>query len=149
MIGTRTWQTISAHFFKIEKIRADLDAIQVLSPLNNSNHNNTLPPESLLDFASISDEIVKDNSKFAVKSCNLDPLPTHVLKHTKHLVTFITNIVNKSIITGTFPSSFKRALVSPLIKKSTLDAQILRNYSSSSSSKSLLYVTFRHKRSFK
>ena len=49
-------------------------------------------------------------------------------KHTKHLVTFITNIGNKSIITGTFPSSFKRALVSPLIKKSTLDAQILRNY---------------------
>ena len=58
MIGTRTWQTSSAHFFKIEKIRADLDAIQVLSPLNNSNHNNTLPPETLLDSASISDEIV-------------------------------------------------------------------------------------------
>ena len=29
---------------KIDKIRADLDAIQVLSPLNNSNANNTLPP---------------------------------------------------------------------------------------------------------
>ena len=63
-----------------------------------------------------------------VKSCSLDPMPTHVLKHTKHLVTFITNIVNKSINTGTFSSSFKRALVSPWINKSTLDAQILRNY---------------------
>ena len=114
---------------KIEKIRADLDAIQVLSPLNNSNDNNTLLPESFLDFASVSDEIVsKIIRNSPVKSCSLDPLPTHVLKHTKHLVTFITNIVNKSIITGTFPSSFKRALVSPLIKKSTLDAQILRNY---------------------
>ena len=29
---------------KIDKIRADLDAIQVLSHLNNSNANNTLPP---------------------------------------------------------------------------------------------------------
>ena len=63
-----------------------------------------------------------------VKSCSLDPLATHVLKHTTYFVTFITNIFNKSIITGTLPSSFKRALVSPLIKKSTLDAQILRNY---------------------
>ena len=89
----------------------------VLSPLNNSNDNNTLPPESLLDFASVSDEIVsKIIRNSPVKSCSLDPLPTHVLKHTKHLVTFITNSVNKSIITGTFPSSFKRALVSPLIK---------------------------------
>ena len=35
---------------KMEKIKADLDAIQVLSPLNNSKDNNTLPPESLLDF---------------------------------------------------------------------------------------------------
>ena len=71
---------------KIEKIRDDLDVIQVLSPFNNSNDNNTLPPESLLDFASVSDDKV-----------------------------------NKSINTGTFPSSFKLALVSPLIKKSTLD----------------------------
>ena len=53
---------------KIEKIRADLDAIQVLSPLNYSNDNNTLPPESLLDFASVDPKrrnSVKDNSKFA------------------------------------------------------------------------------------
>ena len=106
---------------KIEKIRADQDAIQLLSPLNNSNDNNTLPPESLLDFASVSDQIVaKIIRNSPVKSCSLDPLPTHVLKHTKHLVTFITNIVNKSIITGTFPSSFKRALVSPLIKSQHL-----------------------------
>ena len=117
---------------KIEKIRADLDAIQVRSPLNNSNDNNTLPPASLLDFASVRDEIVSKIIRDSpVKSCSLDPLPTHVLKHTKHyLVTFITNIVNESSNTGTFPPSFKRALVSPLIKKSTLDAQILRNYRS-------------------
>ena len=55
-------------------------------------------------------------------------MPTYVLKHTKHLVSSITNIVNKSINTGTFSSSFKHALVNLLIKKSTLDGQILRNY---------------------
>ena len=65
---------------KMEKIGVDLDAIQVLSPLNNSNDNNTLPPESLLDFASVNDEIVsKIIRNSPVKSCILDPLPTHVL----------------------------------------------------------------------
>ena len=49
------------------------------------------------------------------------------IRDSRHLVTFITNTVNKSINTGTFPSSFKRALVSTLIKKST-HAQILRKY---------------------
>ena len=89
---------------KIGKIRADLDAIQVLSPLNNSKDNNTLPPESLLDFASVNDEIVsKIIRNLPVKSCIPDSLPTHVLKHSKHLVT--TNIVIKFINTGTFPYS--------------------------------------------
>ena len=84
----------SAFFLdKIDQIRADLDAIQVLSPLNNSNDNNTLPPESLFDFVSVNDEIVsKIIRNSLVKSCSLDPLPTyqltHVLKHMKHLVNF-------------------------------------------------------------
>ena len=38
-------QFISFFLNKIENIGADLDFIQVLSPFNNSNDNNTLPPE--------------------------------------------------------------------------------------------------------
>ena len=80
----------SAFFLdKIDQIRADLDAIQVLSPLNNSNDNNTLPPESLFDFGSVNDKIVsKIIRNSPVKPCSLDPLPTHHLKHMKQLVSF-------------------------------------------------------------
>ena len=96
---------------KMEKIRGDLDAIQVLSPLNNSK--NTLPPESLLDFASVNDEIVSKRIRNShVKSCSLDSPPTHVLKYKKHLMTYIANIVNKSMKTGTFPS-YQICLSSP------------------------------------
>ena len=37
-------------------------------------------------------------------------------------------IVNKSLSTGEFPQAFKNALVTPLLKKQTLDENILNNY---------------------
>ena len=41
----------------------------------------------------------------------------------------ITKIVNLSMATGTFlPSQFKKALVTPLLKKPSLDVNVLKNY---------------------
>ena len=40
----------------------------------------------------------------------------------------ITNIVNKSLSLGVYPRSMKAALVKPLIKKHTMDCNILNNY---------------------
>ena len=65
----------------------------------------------------------------ATKSCTLDPIPTHVLKdHDSSLVPIITKMVNISMSSGTVPPSVKMALVTPLLKKSTLDPNILKNY---------------------
>jgi hypothetical protein len=44
------------------------------------------------------------------------------------LLPSITSLINSSLISGTFPESFKKALVSPLLKKPTLDANVLKNY---------------------
>jgi len=44
------------------------------------------------------------------------------------LISPITNIVNKSLSLGVFPISIKAALVKPLIKKHTMDCNILNNY---------------------
>ena len=44
------------------------------------------------------------------------------------LLTHITNIVNYSLQEGSFPSCFKTAHVTPLLKKAGLDRNILKNY---------------------
>ena len=62
------------------------------------------------------------------KSCTLDPLPTWLLKKTDTLPPTITQIINKSLASGTFPTSFKSALVRPLLKKTNLDTEVLSNY---------------------
>ena len=44
------------------------------------------------------------------------------------LAPLITRIVNLSLESAVFPSCFKSALVTPLLKKPSLDAEILKNY---------------------
>jgi len=65
----------------------------------------------------------------ASKSCDLDPLPTTLLKESlPDLVPMITNIVNCSLYSGVVPDKFKIALVTPLLKKLGLDCNVLKNY---------------------
>jgi exonuclease III len=62
-------------------------------------------------------------------SCDLDPIPTWLLKQcTQELLPAITNIVNASLLTGEVPKDFKFAHVRPLLKKTGLDQNILKNY---------------------
>ena len=63
------------------------------------------------------------------KSCELDPLPTSLIKENIDIfVPYITDIVNNSLRSGIFPQSQKIAYVRPLIKKPSLDKEILKNY---------------------
>ena len=56
------------------------------------------------------------------KTCNLDVTPTGIIKSfSDPLAPAITIIVNKSLETGTVPSSFKNGIVIPCLKKPTLD----------------------------
>ena len=60
-------------------------------------------------------------------TCNLDPIPTTLLKSCiDSLIIPITNIVNKSLKEGVFPSAFKTAHVIPLFKKPSLDKNDLK-----------------------
>lgn len=52
------------------------------------------------------------------KSCELDPIPTSVLKScVDTILPTITTIINKSILESTVPTSLKNAVVRPLLKK--------------------------------
>ena len=58
----------------------------------------------------------------ADKSCSLDPAPTWIVKrNVEDLLPFITTLINASIREDHFPSSLKCAIVTPILKKPSLD----------------------------
>jgi Reverse transcriptase (RNA-dependent DNA polymerase) len=63
------------------------------------------------------------------KSCTLDPIPTFMLKESLDaLLPFLTAMCNASLLEGNLPPSQKHAIVTPLLKKSSLDPAELKNY---------------------
>ena len=63
------------------------------------------------------------------KSCNLDPIPTLLLKScTSELAPIIVAIVNRSFETTHVPVELKSAHIRPRLKKPSLDPDILNNY---------------------
>ena len=63
------------------------------------------------------------------KSCELDPVPTSLIKQNIDVFAkCITMIVNRSIASGCFPDSQKVAHVKPLLKKPNLDKDVFKNY---------------------
>ena len=63
------------------------------------------------------------------KSSDLDPRPASLVKDCIYiLVTPIVSIVHLSLSEGCFPTHFKSALFSPLLKKPTLNRDDMKNY---------------------
>ena len=63
------------------------------------------------------------------KSCDLDPMPTWLLKLcVDELLPSITAIVNASMDSSCVPRALKCAQIRPLLKKPTLDPDILKHY---------------------
>ncbi len=62
-------------------------------------------------------------------TCPLDPIPSHLLQViSPTLLPALTHIINTSLLTGIFPTAFKQARVTPLLKKPTLNTSLLENY---------------------
>ena len=59
----------------------------------------------------------------------LDPLPAKLLKEVFPILgPSILYMINQSLSTGTVPSTFKVAVITPLLKKTNLDPEVLQNY---------------------
>ena len=84
----------------------------------------------LSSFKPVSFDEIKQLTLSSPKStCQSDPKPSNFLPHCiDKIVPIITHIVNLSLNTGSFPKKFKSAFVTPLIKKSNLDSNDLKNY---------------------
>ncbi|KAI2644985.1 RNA-directed DNA polymerase from mobile element jockey [Labeo rohita] len=62
-------------------------------------------------------------------TCNLDTLPTSFFKSVFNcLEADLLEVVNTSLISGTFSNSLKTAVVKPLLEKNNLDSTILSSY---------------------
>lgn len=63
------------------------------------------------------------------KSCAFDPVPTSLLKGARDiLVPSLAKLMNASLSSGIVPNDLKSALVTPLLKKVSLDPNNLDNY---------------------
>ena len=111
---------------KIQDIRRKFDEVSE-SLTFDSQHE--LSPYSLCEFQPVSQTAISALiSALPAKQCSLDPIPTCLLKETLDVtLPKITEIVNLSLSTGVFPSAFKRAVITPLIKKPSLEP-LFRNY---------------------
>ncbi len=76
--------------------------------------------------SNILDEIVQHLKS---STCYLDSLPTYFFKSVLNcLEADLLEVVNASLLSGTFPNSLKTAVVKPLLKKHNLDNTMLSNY---------------------
>ena len=73
-------------------------------------------------------DIIKLINHSQSKSCELDPIPTAILKEfLPSIGPLFTSVVNESLQTGVFQQALKEALVKPLLKKANLEL-IDKNY---------------------
>jgi hypothetical protein len=119
---------------KIQVIRHDLAELEsTTAPLSCPPISSLLPTanSNLCNFEpATEEEIIKILKQSTKATCELDPVPTSFLTQTclNIISPCITDIVNMSLSSGTFPTDLKRALVKPLLKKPSLDPNVLKNY---------------------
>ena len=84
----------------------------------------------LSNFQAVSEDEVKSVLKnFPLKTCELDPVPSTLLKDILDLaLPSITAIINSSLQSDIVPDFFQEAVVRPLLKKPGLDSSDIKNY---------------------
>ena len=112
---------------KIEKIRSDISS--------TNNDGPEIDEPCLVDiplsefYPASTEEIRKMVSSSPNKSCNLDPIPTWLLKKCGDpLILLIKEIVNMSLCSAHMPNDLKKAILTPIIKKLFLDPEVLNNF---------------------
>ena len=116
---------------KISTIRHDLENQNTASATGQAPDTDSIfSGTPLEEFQSVSVDFVKKIiSNSPTKSCSLDPIPTWMLKKCiDQLAPVLTTICNLSLSCADFSDALKVAFVTPLIKKITLDSEILKNY---------------------
>ncbi len=105
--------TISAQFSTPQSVKLILPA-----------NIHTFISFSSLSEAEVSKLILSDHPT----TCPLDPTPSHLLQAiSPSVLPALTHIINAFLQTD-FPSAFRQAHITPLLKKPTLNSYLLENY---------------------
>jgi len=121
-------QYFTDKIYKLKQIIADK-----LSLLPDSPHlaNHSFTGSSFLDnMQPVSkDEVLKLLQSASCKSSQLDFIPTSVIKSCSDVFSdIICTLANLSFCQGRFPSSFKQAVITPLLKRPDLDPSLPASY---------------------
>ena len=121
-----------AEFFsgKIEKIRTAVRDEQEEGSEELTVDSLPAPTCTLTKFEEIRvNELVRVVKEMSSKSCDLDPIPTWLVKDClEELAPILTNIINKSLLRSTVPDIMQKALVMPTIKNPNGDTDLFSNY---------------------
>ena len=75
------------------------------------------------------DDVIAAIRRLPNKSSAVDPLPVNLLKQVANeLAPYLAEVFTRSLECGHFPSVYKAAYITPLLKKSGLDATNVRSY---------------------
>ena len=100
-------------------------------PLNSTVaiDKTTYSGKLLQTFTPVTEQFVSEILQKSIpRSCDLDPIPTELLyENLDVLLPTITNI-NTSLASGFVPPDFKTAIVKPLLKKNSLNHNVLKTY---------------------
>lgn len=115
---------------KLRKIHLQLTSTKhtAPSPLYPTSYDSCYSPFSSFQLTVVP-EICGLNQKSISSTCQLDPLPTHLVKAClPSLSSHITDIIHSSLTSGLAPSSLKTAAITPILKKPAADPNNLDNF---------------------
>jgi len=114
---------------KVEKIRDEVNSCGASACTNLAQYD-TVTESCFSVFQQLDcDDIIEIITKFPSKTCTLDPIPSWLVKENLPILApIITKIVNTSLANGMFPSALKQSIITPVIKKSSLDRNSLKSY---------------------
>ena len=118
--------------FFTNKISTIYQALSVI-PVGSTQPSNDMTDMHTEEMASLAatteDEVRKIILVGPSKTCSLDPMPTSMVKDClQELAPVITNIINSSMAEGVVPTTLKHANVVPVLKKPSLDKDLMKNY---------------------
>ena len=118
---------ISFFTTKVDTIRSQLSTLSTLPASPGPLPSISLP---LCCFSTTTQQEVEDIiKKMKPSTCALDPFPTSQIKlNICSISPLITKAINHSLQSGLVPSTLKTAIITPLLKKPSLDPDILSNY---------------------
>ena len=121
-----------ADFFtqKIVTIKHNIDAMTITDTTKYDQFDSATISCKLTELSPTSEEelsgLVK---KISSKSCCLDPIPASLLGYCiSNLLPIIRSVVNMSFESTVVPSSMKKAMLCPSLKKVSLDFEIFTNF---------------------